>query len=667
MKIKGAAINWQLPEEQLWKFDGRDETDGTVSFTYHSLEKDVDGRRREIRRQHRRDVNEPGDEKWFWGDTVKDYEGPAFTPFGLSVHDPTVLPEIILVEGIGDVLTLDHAGIAANGLPGSRTFQDEFTPLYANSTVFLWREHDPSGDQFIRSVSTHLPDARVIHHPEYDDPNEMFKAKGLEALTVFVEQAKVDAPLATDVIATEDWEAEYDRLMAEPGVKEIMESPDRIGDLGAAIAASGYAGPTYPVLAAILAYTTRVCGDPLCEFLFGQSASGKSFSARKALAFIPGDETILIQAGSAGSWVYRNDDYTHKAVLVAEIESLPQGDSPIASAVREFISTGHMLYETTVEKGGTRELLTVDRGGPAAIVVTGTRLPERQTFTRMLPVPMNESREQIAAVSNLEVLKARGVIFDDDLSDWQNYQRLISLWFKKPGSRVKILVRFLGEIESRAADGLKSAVRWNRDFPAIRRAIEAVTLLNWPDRLVESGETITITATVDDYQVVRDVLSGAIRMTGGEGLTPPARETWLDINANQGTYREDARKRLKIVASTLSERTKLLEQLGLLKIDKDGRRDRLYAIGDLPEDTSLPDLSDLLGRPHPENAPNDRMLAETMSVHDGDVVRPAFGDDNEVSERSTHEEVKAGDQLTFGHSVDSDHEVAADFRDVEDV
>jgi hypothetical protein len=667
VNIKGAAIHWQLPEEQLRKFDGRDETDGTVSFAYHSLEKDVDGRRREIRRQHRRDVNQPGDEKWFWGDTVEDYEGPAFTPFGLSVHDPTVLPEIILVEGIGDVLTLDHAGIAANGLPGSQTFKDEFAPLYATCNVYLWREHRQSGDQLIRWVSAHLPDARVVHHPEYDDPNEMFKAEGPKALRTFIEQAKADAPLATDVIATEDWQAEYDRLIAEPGVVEIVESSDRIGDLRSAITHAGYAGPTYPVEATILAFTTRVCDEPMCVLLFGQSASGKSHSARVGFGFMPTEETILIQAGSAGSWVYRDDDYTHKAVLVAELDSLPQGDSAIASAVREFISSGRMYYETTRDTKDGRTLLTLDKGGPSAIVVTGTKIPERQTFTRTLPVPMRDNRDQIAAVSKLEIQKAAGNTTDFDLTPWQNYQRLISLWFRKPGRTVKILVPFLGVIDARSVEALKSAVRWNRDFPALRKAIEAVALLNWSDRLVDDGTIITITATVEDYQVVRDVLGPAIQMTGGEGLTQQARETWQDVSTNQGTFRADAAKRLKVVASTLSDRTAQLEKLGLLRIEKDGRRDRLYTVGELPEDTSLPDLSDLIGQAHLKNPPNDRMMGESVPEHDVDVVQPVFGDDNEASECSVHEEVKAAEQLTFGHSVDSDHEIPAAFRTVSDI
>jgi hypothetical protein len=191
--------------------------------------------------------------------------------------------------------------------------------------------------------------------------------------------------------------------------------------------------------------------------------------------------------------------------------------------------------------------------------------------------------------------------------------------------------------------------------------------LNCQDRLVDDGTTITITATVEDYQVVRDVLGPAIQMTGGEGLTHQARETWQDVSTNQGTFRADAAKRLKVVASTLSDRTAQLEKLGLLRIEKEGRRDRLHTIGELPEDTSLPDLSDRIGRAHPENAPNDRTLIENAVAQDGDVVEPAFGDHNGGVERSVHGESEYGERVTFGHSVDSDHEVTTAFRTVSDV
>ena len=629
MNIKTLAEYYGLPEERLREFDARDETwkgHEVVTLPYHSLERAEDETRPEIRRQYRGDSVS---QKWWWGTAAEDYEGPGFTPFGIDVHDPAALDSILLVEGAGDVIVCHEAGVPANGIPGATTFQAEYAPLYTTCEVAPWRERGKPGTDFIRSVSDHLPDAKVIWHPDYDDPADMYRAEGAEALKAFIEDAWSSAPLAVDVLAEEERQAEIDEIMSDPEVQRLLSEPDLFETLKQEVARDEFGGDPAPVIAAYITMSSRVMPKPLALYLYGDSSAGKTHIAKQGAKFVGEQSIINIEAATPGFWTRDTRSLTNMAAFVKEWNSLPQGDGEIASCMREFMSEGFFRYNTTEpDKSGKRRAVTYDRGGPASIVVTGTKPLQDETSTRVMSYPVPDDWEQNEATHGVIASKwNRTRQFSPPSTAWPKIQRLLDL-----EELPEVVIPFTDAIWLVTPRSARSNNRYKRDLGWILTAIAIVALLRRHQRRFDEDEYLV--AEIEDYVTVREAIAPAFQMVTSGGLTPAMRETHEEIRQNPEITNAELARRLGLGESATSSRVRPLMKQGLVRrgLRRNDGSSPLTVDGPLPDMVSLPTAEQVESYHSNSQTPDqtefeadfDTLTTSTGRDGGGDSVQPVI-------------------------------------------
>ena len=583
MNIKSLAEYYGIPEDRLREFDARDETwkdHEVVSFPYHSVKKGDDGKRPEVRRQIRGDSD---GNKWWWGKEVE--EGDTSAPFGVHINDPDERKCMLLVEGAGDVIVCHHAGVPANGIPGATTFQAEYAPLYVSGEVTLWREHGKSGTDFIRSVSDHLRESKVISHPDYDDPADMFRAEGADALKAFVEEAVRGAPLAVGVLAEEERQAEIAEILSNPEVQRLLNEPDLFETVKQEVGQDVYGGDPAPVIAVLITMSSRVMNRPLALYLYGDSSAGKTHIAKQGAKFVGNQSIVSMEASTPGYWTRDERQLTHVAVFVKEWNSLPQGDGEIASCMREFMSEGFFRYNTTEPVGsGKRKAVTYDRGGPASIVVTGTKPLQDETSTRVMSYPVLDDWDQNeAAAGVIESLWDRSRTFVEPTTAWHGIQRLLDL-----DDLPEVRIPFGKAMRLTTSPSARSRNRYKRDHNWILTAVAVVALLRRHQRVIDPDGFLV--AQIEDYVTVREAIAPAFQMVASGGLTPAMRETHEVIRQHPEITNAELATQLSLGDSATSTRVRALIKRGLVRRGL-RRSDGSYPLtvdGPLPDMVSLP-------------------------------------------------------------------------------
>lgn len=89
---------------------------------------------------------------------------------------------ICICEGEIDTITLDIAcGIPAVGVPGVNNWKKHYTRLLADfDKVFLFADGDNAGSEFGKSLSRELSNLIVVHMPDGEDVNSMYRTHGVE-------------------------------------------------------------------------------------------------------------------------------------------------------------------------------------------------------------------------------------------------------------------------------------------------------------------------------------------------------------------------------------------------------------------------------------------------------------------------------------------------------
>ncbi|CRY79844.1 Toprim-like [Nocardia farcinica] len=97
------------------------------------------------------------------------------------LQDPS--PDVCVVEGELDAITMCLAGVPTVGAPGSDTWQKHWkAPLLGYRNVFILHDGDDAGKKFAENVSKGLPNGKVIPMPPGEDVNSIFIAQGARAL-----------------------------------------------------------------------------------------------------------------------------------------------------------------------------------------------------------------------------------------------------------------------------------------------------------------------------------------------------------------------------------------------------------------------------------------------------------------------------------------------------
>jgi len=348
------------------------------------------------------------------------------------------------------------------------------------------------------------------------------------------------------------------------------------------LARTEFAGDPQVVMAGVIAASSRGMTDPIALYYRGQSSSGKTFAVEYALKFVDPDACIRIVASSVGVWIYRDESYQDKAVFLGEVDSLPQGDSPIASAVRAAMSKGRMIYETTSDTAQGRKAFQYDKGGNFALLTTGIRSLEAQTNTRMLTIEVPDGKEQITLIGEKTFAAETGDSAREP-NDWKAWHMWSSLVEAYPAS-ISIPIPFASTLWNLIPASYKRQSRLNRDGVNLLTAIKTVAKMR---SMAFEGVPARVEATIDDYAVVRRAFGIAFAAAAGT-LTITQRSVYDWVESNQGSTTREIFDGIGVTQQTAYYHLTALKDMGLLTHTLERRNRQWTVIAEAPDGVLLP-------------------------------------------------------------------------------
>ena len=469
---------------------------------------DEDGELRGVRKRLR--LN--GEPRMVWR------RGDHVLPYGLarlvSARDAGY---VILVEGESDAWTAWHGKVPAVGLPGASTWKEAWKFHFHDiPRMYLWREPDAGGDTFAEKIGQDFPDVRIVEPPAgLKDLSALWHASGhdrdafTERLSRLLANARPASQLRDEVLSAEA------RTLLER-CRPLLHDPQLLRRVQDAIRDRGYVGDLTAPSMVYLALTSRLLERPLNVACVAPSSAGKNRAVDAATDLMPSEAFFLEKAGSARALIYSEESFEHRAVIVAEADSIPQDDGPAASAIRSLAEDGYMTYDVVQQDPGTGNFVTrrVVKQGPTALITTSTKPLREQMNTRTLTVTINDSPEQTREVLRSHAASVNGSRPEFDVSDLVDLQR----WLTLAGDR-QVTIPY-GHVLAELVP--VAHVRMRRDFRQLLTVIQAVALLYQCQR--ERAADGRIMATLEDYRLARELILGAFTTAATDGVTPPVRE-----------------------------------------------------------------------------------------------------------------------------------------------
>jgi hypothetical protein len=331
-----------------------------------------------------------------------------------------------------------------------------------------------------------------------------------------------------------------------------------------------------------LILTSRLLDRQVSAGVKGHSSSGKSYTVERVVRYFPPGQVIEFTAMSERALVYSTQEFKHRTLVIYEVVALREGieDNLTAYFVRSLLSEGQIKYETTVrDKNGGFTTKTITKMGPTNLVFTTTQTRvHAENETRVLSLNTDDSRAQTARVFLELANEGNGA---PDVGEWHELQR----WLVDAEHRVTI------PYAQRLAEQIEPvAVRLRRDFAAVLALIRAHAVLHQLSR--GRDEHGRIVATVEDFEVVRDLVSDAIA-TGVEATVPETvRETVAAVEAlatDEGVMARAVADKLSVDKSTASRRLRMAADGGYVRNleDRRGKPGRWITGDPMPEDREL--------------------------------------------------------------------------------
>lgn len=501
-------------------------------------------------------------------------------PYGLWRLDAArTAGRVALVEGPSDCHTLWHHDIPALGIPGAGNWQEAWSahldgiaridvviePDQGGEAVRAWLAKSRLRERAWLVELGALKDASGLYLDDPDRFRERWQT-ALDAATPWTEQAQA----AAEAQQAEAWA----RCAA------LAQQPRILDHFALALETCGVVGERRAAKLLYLVGVSRLLARPVSAVVKGPSSAGKSHLTERVLQFFPRSAYYALSAMSERALAYSDEPLAHRILVVYEAVGI-EGDFA-SYLVRSLLSEGRVRYET-VEK--TREGLRprlIEREGPTGLIVTTTKAglhPENET--RLLSIPVTDSREQTHAV--LMALATEDVP-TVDLAPWHALQTSLEM----AEHRVTIpYAKLLAESVS------PLAVRLRRDFGALLNLIRAHAVLQQASR--ERDAAGRIIATLDDYAAVRELVAELIADGVEAAVSASTRETVeavATILAEPGieeTTIVAVASRLKLDKSSASRRVRVALERGYLRNleDRKGRPARLVLGELLPEDQEI--------------------------------------------------------------------------------
>jgi hypothetical protein len=496
---------------------------------------------------------------------------------------------VTLVEGASDCHTLWYHDAPALGIPGASNWQeawaDHFDDLdridvviesdQGGSAVCEWLARSRLCDRAWLVDLGAYKDASSLY---LDDP-EQFRARWEAALAAAIpwRQRAADEAHAR---AADAW-THCAGLATQPRILDCFVR---------ALVASGLVGEQRAAKLLYLVVVSRFLPRPASAVIKGPSSAGKSHLTERVLQFFPGSAYYALSAMSERALAYSEEPLKGRVLVIYEAVGL---EGNFASyLVRSLLSEGRVRYETVEKtKDGLRPRL-IEREGPTGLIVTTTKAglhPENET--RLLSIPVTDSREQTQAV--LLALAAEDTA-PVDLAPWHALQT----WLE--GAEHRVTIPYSTVLAAMIAP---VAVRLRRDFGAVLNLIRAHTVLHQANRqLAADGQLI---ATLDDYAAVRELVADLIADGVEAAVSPTIRETVDAVESLLGeqgageTTVLAVAARLQLDKSSALRRVRVALERGYLRNleDRKGRPARLVLGEPLPEDQEiLPTVAQLMAQ-----------------------------------------------------------------------
>ena len=369
------------------------------------------------------------------------------------------------------------------------------------------------------------------------------------------------------------------------GVTSLLEDSNIIRRIDEGFRQGGYAGDDLrPPRLVFVSMTSRLLERPINIAIVAQSAAGKNRAVDAGAALMPPEALYVERAGSERALIYAGDDFTHRVVIFAEADSIPD-EGPAASAIRSLASDNVLAYDVVESNPETKQFETrrIEKPGPTGLITTSTKSLRTQLGTRVLEVPIKDSPDQTRAV----VLAQGATAAAGPTSAEPDFSLLIGVqhWLEQVGER-RIVVPFAPALAELVP---VDAVRMRRDFQQLVSCIQTFAFIHQlqRDRTADGA----VVASLEDYAHARDLLGLIFDSITTEGLTPAVRQTVEAVPEVGELSQAKLATQLKLRGSTVSWRVRRAIKGGWLKNleTKPGHPARLARGEPLPDAiTALP-------------------------------------------------------------------------------
>lgn len=374
---------------------------------------------------------------------------------------------------------------------------------------------------------------------------------------------------------------------------EIIESDDQLAYVREALKTIGYAGDTRLCELIYVAVTSRLLERPLNLLLMGPSSAGKTYAVDTVLRMFPREAYHHMNAGSPRSWIYNEESFEHRTLVIAEGDSIPRSGSA-ASAIRSIVHDSRMDYEVTEldKRSGKHGTRRIRKQGPTGLITTGLGPLESQMMTRVLTLTMRDdptqTREVLLAQARGAMRTGEPIGMDRMLRQLRAYQR----WLASDGENI-VAIPFA---EKLARLYKADTVRARRDFKQLLAVIATLALM--AQRRRQRADDGAVIASIDDYKQARRLVASTFDATAAGGVTPALRATVEAIGPEDEVSLGDLARRLDLSKSTVQYRVeKAIEGGWLRNLNEQagsGQPFRLVRGEPLPEaPAALPTADDL--------------------------------------------------------------------------
>ena len=454
--------------------------------------------------------------------------------------------DIMLCEGESDCHTLWFHHIEAVGFPGAANWREDRDAAHLKpyKRIFVIVEPDKGGDTVKRWLSSSaLRDrAWLVTLPE-KDPSALHLQDPKNFATRF--QAALEG--AQSWTHSDDRRRNKVKCSAWDRCQKLANRPDILSLFLKYFRLCGVVGEDKTGKLLYLILTSRFLARPVSCVLKGPSSAGKSHITDKVLAFFPEDAYYALSSMSERSLAYSEEPIAHRFLVLYEAAGL-KGDFA-SYLVRSLLSEGRLRYETVEKtKDGMRPKL-IERMGPTGLLVTTTNIrlhPENET--RLISIPIKDSREQTRAILAALADESNGHV---TLESW----RALQTWLAHSEHRVTI------PYASTVAELIQPiAVRLRRDFGALLALVRTHAILHQVTRDKDGDGKII--ATIQDYSAVRALVGDLI------------------AESTEATVPDVIRKTVRAVDNIAGNSVTVAEVAKTLKIDRSAAQRRLYAAED---------------------------------------------------------------------------------------